>query len=64
MCYKHLVVSIQLVVNHVPGLNNVIADLLSRSHRSTDDFYRLNQLLPDYQLIPVHIDLTYLNEDI
>ena len=52
---------IQIVVVHIPGQNNVLADLLSRWQFTVDNCTQLAHILPDYSWIPTHLDLTLLN---
>ena len=54
--------NVQLVVNHIPGLCNVTADLLSRWQGSDVQYAQLHSLVPQHQWMPVHIDLTKLNQ--
>ena len=54
--------NIQLVVNHIPGQHNTLADLLSRGTGSFNDFLKLEKLLPQFRWIPIHIDITKLND--
>ena len=56
--------NVQMTVNHIPGVSNVIADLLSRWQGTATDAVKLHKLLPNFQWVPVHIDHTKLNEDI
>ena len=59
-----LLYNIELVVSHIPGVTNVLADLLSRWQGSQHDITKLNDLIPDHQWFPVHIDHTLLNTNI
>ena len=52
---------IQIVVVHIPGQSNVLADLLSRWQFTADNCTQLDHILPDYNWIPTHLDLTLLN---
>ena len=56
--------NVDLVVNHIPGKQNHIADLLSRWRYEEGDELKLNELLPNHTWVPVHIDLTKLNTNI
>ena len=49
--------NIELVVNHIPGSCNVVADLLSRWQGTISDFNKLRSIIPEIVWIPVHIDL-------
>ena len=56
--------NIELVVSHIPGVTNVVADLLSRWQGTEQNMTKLRSLLPTHQWLPVHIDHTKLNENI
>ena len=56
--------NIELVVTHIPGVTNLVADLLSRWQGNHHDINKLNDLVPDHQWLPVHIDHTLLNTSI
>ena len=56
--------NITLQVDHIPGRDNTVADLLSRFKFDEDSYLRLNALIADPQWISTHIDLTCLNYDI
>ena len=56
--------NIYLVVNHIPGQRNTLADLLSRWTGSINNFLKLQELLPQFSWIPIHIDITKLNDSI
>ena len=51
--------NIHLVVNHIPGERNIVADFLSRRKGF---FFKLGNLLPQFHWVPVHIDITKLND--
>ena len=56
--------NVHMVINHIPGVSNVIADLLSRWQGTALNMQTLSNLVPSFQWVPVHIDHTKLNEDI
>ena len=56
--------NVQMVINHIPGVSHVIADVLSRCQGTAVNMEKLYNLLPTFQWVPVHIDHTKLNEDI
>ena len=55
--------NVELVVNHIPGCHNVMADL-SRWQGTMADNNKLNKIISDHIWISAHIDLTMLNEHI
>ena len=55
--------NIELVVSHIPGVTNVVTDLLSRWQGTDQNMAKLRSLLPTHQWLPVHIDHTKLNEN-
>ena len=50
-----------ILVYHISGKNNIIADLLSRWTNSYQDNEKLHQLLPNATWINTNINLTFLN---
>ena len=56
--------NITLQVDHNPGRDNTVSDLLSRFKFDEDSYLKLNQYITHPQWIPTHIDLTCLNYDI
>ena len=56
--------NIDLVVSHIKGVDNKVADLLSRWHLTTDNANKLSQFVQSPIWIDTHIDLTLLNHDI
>ena len=53
--------NIQFQFSHIPGKNNVLADLLSRWNYITNPMSRLQSLITNYVWIPTHLTLTCLN---
>ena len=53
--------NIDIILIHVPGVNNQVADLLSRWTVTSNPQSKLMQMLPQFQWIDTHIDLTKLN---
>ena len=53
--------NIDIILIHVPGVNNQVADLLSRWTITSNPQSKLMQILPQFQWIDTHIDLTKLN---
>ena len=56
--------NIDLVVSHIKGADNRVADLLSRWHLTVDNATKLEKLVQSPIWIDTHIDLTLLNHDI
>ena len=56
--------NIQFQFAHVPGKNNVLADLLSRWQVTPNATQKLHSLITNYFWIPTHLTLTYLNYSI
>ena len=50
-------------ISHIPGKNNVVADLLSRFKFDTASWHSLHQYVSNFMRIHTHIDLTKLNHD-
>ena len=53
--------NIDIIIIHVPGISNQVADLLSRWTITSNPQSKLMQMLPHFQWIDTHIDLTKLN---
>ena len=53
--------NIDIIVIHVPGVKNQVADLLSRWTVTCNAQYKRKQLLPDFIWTDTHTDLTKLN---
>ena len=56
--------NINIIVSHIKGLENNVADLLSRWHHTSDNFQKLNDLIECPVWVNSHLDLTLLNHDI
>ena len=56
--------NIQILVCHIPGKDNTLADLLSIWQFSAANYTQLLQILPQPIWVQTHIDLTLLNHDI
>ena len=56
--------NIQILVCHIPGKENTLADLLSRWQFSAENHRQLLQILPQPVWVQTHLDLTLLNHDI
>ena len=54
----------QIIVSHIAGNNNTVADLLSRWRNSADNYRKLNLYLPNHVWLYPHIDLMLFNENI
>ena len=52
---------IHIVVVHKPGKSNILAELLSRWQFTADNCKNLAHILPEYNWISTHLDLTLLN---
>ena len=53
--------NIDIIIIHVPGVSNQVADLLSRWTATSNPQSKLMQMLPQFQWTDTHIDLTKLN---
>ena len=56
--------NVSIHIEHIPGKQNVIADLLSRYKFDTKSWNALTTYVPNAVWIPTHIDLTCLNATI
>ena len=56
--------NIRLIVSHIIGQDNTIADLLSRWYKTPNNHTKLTALLPIHHWIPAHIDLMLFNTNI
>ena len=53
--------NISLQLDHIPGRDSTVADLLSRFKFDQMLYFKLNKHIPHPHWIPKHIDLTCLN---
>ena len=53
--------NISIHIEHIPGKQNVVADLLSRHQFDTKSWNSLKAHVPDALWLPTHVDLTCLN---
>ena len=56
--------NVNIIVSHIKGLDNSIADLLSRWHVTVDNCQILHTLVENPVWVDTHIDLTLLNHDV
>ena len=56
--------NISIHIEHIPGKNNIAADLLSRFKFDIASWQSLKQYVPNFIWIHTHIDLTKLNHDL
>ena len=56
--------NINIIVTHIRGRDNCLADLLSRWYQTEDNCEKLNKLVESPIWMDVHMDLTLLNHDI
>ena len=56
--------NVNIIVSHIRGRDNSIADLLSRWHLTVHNIQELHNLVENPVWIDTHIDLTLLNHDI
>ena len=56
--------NIQILVCHIPGKDNTLADLLSRWQFSSENHRRLLEILPQPVWVQTHLGLTLLNHEI
>ena len=55
---------IQIIVTHIMGKSNIIADLLSRCSNSENDKEKLEKLLPQHVWLETTNELLHINEKI
>ena len=56
--------NINVVVTHIRGRDNSVADLLSRWYQTSDNHHKLYEFIELPIWVDVHLDLTLLNHDI
>ena len=56
--------NLQIIVSHIAGTKNTVADLLSRWKNSVDNYHKLNLSIPDHVWLYPHIDLLLFNDSI
>ena len=56
--------NINLIVSHIRGLDNTVADLLSRCHHTPNNFQKLSHWIESPVWVNAHLDLILLNHDI
>ena len=56
--------NVNIIVSHIRGRDNSVADLLSRWHLTVHNIQQLHNLVENPVWIDTHIDLTLLNHDI
>ena len=56
--------NIQFQFSHIPGKQNILADLLSRWHMVHSATEKLNSLISNYVWLPTHLTLTSINHTI
>ena len=56
--------NVNIVVSHIRGLSNTVADLLSRRQQTTDNFQKLYNLIDSHVWVNAHLDLTLLDHNI
>ena len=56
--------NIEIVVSHIRGSDNTVADLLSRWNQTPDNFQKLYDLIESPVWVNTHLDLSVLNDDI
>ena len=56
--------NVNIIVSHIRGLDNSIADLLSRWHLTEDNVKKLHSLVDNPVWVDTHMDITLLNHEI
>ena len=56
--------NITIVTSHVYGVNNSVADLLSRWPNTADNMWKLHQYIPNTIWVDTHLDLTLFDHTI
>ena len=55
--------NVNIIASHIKGLDNYIADLLSRWHVTVDNCQTLHTLVENPVWVDTHIDLTLFNHN-
>ena len=55
------VFDIEITVIHLPGIENTVADLLSRWDAIGDNMVQLKQHILQPQWVPVHLDMLHID---
>ena len=55
------VFDIEIIVIHLPGVENTVADLLSRWDTITDNMLQLQKHIANPQWVPVHLDMLHID---
>ena len=56
--------NVNIIVSHIRGLDNSIADLLSRWHLTEDNVKKLHSSVDNPVWVDTHMDITLLNHEI
>ena len=59
--FQAALMNISLKITHIPGKNNVLADLLSRWHTTPHAQYTPAQLLPNHIWVPISKDHLFID---
>ena len=64
ICLLSAIYDISIHIEHKPGKNNIVADLLSRFKFDVASWHLLEQYVTNFIWIHTHIDLTKLKHDL
>ena len=56
--------NVNIIVSHIKGLDNSVADLLSRWHQTADNLQKVHSYIESNIWVDTHLDLTLFNYDI